>query len=109
HSAVACILLPLAPRATMSALPRWRRHAFIAAVVGAATGPDIDFALLLVSPDHALAMHGGPTHSLAAAIVFGMLFACACRALTGFSMMRLWLIGTLAWASHVAMDALAPG
>jgi inner membrane protein len=71
--------------------------------------PDFDVLLLaLGAPDAGAVGHRGASHSLAFAVVIGLLAALAARRL-GWPVMRTAVIGTLAVASHAALDLLAEG
>ncbi len=120
------LLLAVAPplRARLRALTRGRRWLFQAAVVFALLAPDLDIALGLVLGAGPFKLHGGPTHSLLLAGLFGVVWAVLVRGLVfpprsnppgdhlGDAALPwgwLWVIGTGAYASHVLMDWLTPG
>ncbi len=113
------LLLALVPpmRPALQALPRRRRWVFFAALVFALLAPDADIALGLAWGAGPFKLHGGPTHSLVLAPLFGLLWAsvlrgCLLRDESSRRAMRwgwLWVLGTAAFASHVLMDWFTPG
>ena len=113
------LLLAIAPpiRPALQALPRGRRWWFFVAVVFALLAPDADIALGLIFQRGPFALHGGPTHSLVLAPLFGLFWAgvlwgCLFReeaARRAMDWRWLWVLGTAAFASHVFMDWLTPG
>jgi membrane-bound metal-dependent hydrolase YbcI (DUF457 family) len=72
-----------------------------AVIVGCALAPDLDLLLkFLDGQNH----HQTESHSLGAAILAGVLVACASRLLGVRRPLALGLAASLAWLSHVALD-----
>lgn len=77
-------------------------------LVALANLPDIDFLPGYLAGEPR-AYHWGPTHSLAAAVVAGLVTGLVARRLTG-KFLPMALLGGAAYASHVIMDMLlGPG
>jgi membrane-bound metal-dependent hydrolase YbcI (DUF457 family) len=114
HCSVALIAWP-ALRGEAAALPWWRRGLLLAAVLFTLIAPDIDIALGLWLGSGPFADHGGPTHSLLAAALWGVVFALVCKVVIGGAvggrakLLRFWTIGFAAYASHVVFDVLTHG
>ena len=73
-----------------------------ALAVFAANGPDLDFLPGLLVGD-INRFHQGPSHSLAAAMIFGIIVFLVARSLSGPAM-RLAVLGFLAYGSHLLLD-----
>ena len=95
----------MARHQTMAGLLADGPRFFYVAVLAALWIPDADFIVRMLV-GHPAARHGGATHSLAAGILFGALFALACRRRYGsaVSTRLLWVLGTLCSWAHALMD-----
>jgi hypothetical protein len=73
--------------------------------------PDIDFLLRLFVPGRGVWGHGGATHSLVSGLLFGFLFAVACRMYYGpaIPMVAASIVGTACAWSHALMDMATYG
>lgn len=101
---------PLLQRRARTRLTSQQWWALQAMMLVALLAADVDFALKLL-PDAPLNDHGTVVHSLLAAVVAGLLFAAVGRWLVRLPM-SLWTLamaGGLAYASHLAMDAMTRG
>lgn len=82
------------------------RPALLAAAVVFANAPDVDFLPGLLAGDPEL-FHRGPTHSIGAAVLLGVLATIATRVLLpSHGALRMGLLAGLAWASHLVVDAI---
>jgi membrane-bound metal-dependent hydrolase YbcI (DUF457 family) len=109
HTAVGLALWPLLPGDGVRALSRGQRIALVGGVVFMLNGPDVDIIAGMTFGAHAFAHHPSVTHSFAAAVVMAGIFAAGARLLTALPFARLWLVGFLAWSSHVVLDACTGG
>jgi inner membrane protein len=82
------------------------RLLFIALAIFAANAPDLDFAPGLIAGD-ADRFHHGPTHSLAAALVFGLAVFLVARVVSPRSALRVGGILFLAYVSHLLLDMMS--
>ncbi|HXG02310.1 MAG TPA: metal-dependent hydrolase [Candidatus Binatia bacterium] len=82
------------------------RVATVVVAVALANVPDLDFLPGLLVGTPAL-YHQGISHSLGAAAVVGLLTALGLRRLD-LPFGRVWAVSVLAYASHLALDALGP-
>ncbi|MEM7682861.1 MAG: metal-dependent hydrolase [Planctomycetota bacterium] len=91
--------------------PRARRNTWaLVALTGVALAiPDADFLLYFAMGSDAGAGHGGPGHSLVAAMLFGPLFALTATRLAGARFWPAAVLGSVAYASHIGLDLLNPG
>lgn len=89
--------------------PRWRRWALLALLLGALIAPDADILLDPILGRPWFATHGGPMHSLAAGVLFAIVFVLAARVIVPAPATRLAVIGLLAYWSHVLLDACTLG
>lgn len=105
HGAVAFVLEPALRTPEAKEISQRRRWLLGGAIVVGACAPDVDFIPHLLWSDQGR-IHGQATHSLLAGAVFGGLFAVVARWIAPISWIRLWIVGTLAWWSHVLLDAL---
>lgn len=82
------------------------RKTALAVGIVAANLPDVDLVTSFVAgPDYYMDWHRGITHSLAALAVAPPLLAAAIARATGKTSFRpLWLLATLAYASHIVLD-----
>lgn len=79
----------------------------MAAAVIAANVPDLDFVPGIIVNDPGMFHHGG-SHSLFAAVVFGILCALVARLAHYPSVVRIGIVTGLAYFSHLLLDAAAP-
>ncbi len=88
-----------------------RRRLLLLWLACALLAPDLDLLLGLLTGHGLRPLHGGPTHSLVLAPVFGLLWACAGRAITrdAWRYRNLALLAAAAYASHIVMDFFTPG
>src|SRR5690606_23608702 len=107
-----CSLALLGWPALAAARPfgKGRRLLLLFSLLAALVAPDVDILLdpLLVGRPP-FATHGGPMHSLAASVFFGVVFALWGRLLAPLSWGRLFLVGAAAGCSHVLLDAATYG
>lgn len=110
HSGVALILWPVLTTPARSDVSRRDHYVMSGMLVFMVCGADADFIPhLLLDTSTAVWRHGGATHSLLAGAAVAVVFALAMRALTCVSWWRLWMVGCLAWWSHLALDYVTPG
>jgi len=108
HCSLALALWPPLRRRLGPVAP-WRRGVLMLGLLAALVAPDLD---ILADPLLGRAWfesHGGALHSLAAGVVFGVVFALACRLIVPLRLRDLWLAGTAAYCSHVVLDACTRG
>jgi len=105
HSLAGVSIAWLATPTGDATAPRRSRLLWAAACVFAANAPDLDFVggLLAGSVN---AFHGGPTHSLTVAVLFGGLAAVAAGRLS-LSAGHAFAVLGLAYASHVGLDLMS--
>jgi len=109
HSAVALIAWPALHDASAAPPTRWRRLALLGALFFALCAPDLDILIGAATAEDAFADHGGRVHSLLAGAGFAVAFAVGVRLVVDRPWSRLWLIGTLAYWSHLVLDACTRG
>lgn len=109
HGSLAFLAWPALRGHDPAALPLWRRAALLVLLVGALGAPDLDILIDPLLGNRWFANHGGPTHSLAAGVAFAFLFTAAARILVPAPLLRLWLVGLLAYWSHIVLDACTFG
>lgn len=109
HGSLLLLAWPPASRARGAPHARLPRALLALSILGALWAPDGDILLDPLLGNAPFTLHGGPVHSLLLGLLFGVVFAAWCKLFTSLSWMRLWLIGTAAWWSHVLMDAATHG
>jgi membrane-bound metal-dependent hydrolase YbcI (DUF457 family) len=108
HSAVALLLAPWALRAVpRAAVPR--RVGVAAMVLVGAVAPDLDIALGFAVGANGFVLHGGYSHSLAAALAYGLAAAAVMWSLGWLSPLRGFAFGSAAYGSHLLLDAVNYG
>lgn len=88
---------------------RTRRRLWAAAVAVALLAPDFDVALALVYHTRISDVHNGPSHSLAAAILFAVVFAGLCAAILRVRYAAALGVLLVAYLSHLLLDVLTWG
>lgn len=105
HSALLPWLMPAAKSTNGSSLTRAQRWLLAGAILFACLLPDFDIAVdWLILGNEPFANHGAYSHSVAAIAVAPVIWASVCRLFLPVSWTRLWLVGLIAYASHVLMD-----
>ncbi len=109
HCSLVFGLLPPIERRIQPSLSNSQRRALIAALIGALLAPDLDILFGPLTGAPLMTYHNGPTHSLILAPLFGLL--CAGLAWGGLrrGMAVCGVVGTLAYAGHVLLDAVCWG
>ncbi len=80
-----------------------RELTLLGGLIFAANAPDLDFVpgILIGDPDR---FHHGPSHSLGAALLFGIICTLAARAFRVRRPIRFGLLMTIAFISHLVLD-----
>lgn len=108
HCSLALALWPPLRR-RLAPVPRWRRGLLLLGLLGALVAPDLDILLDPLLGRAWFESHGGAMHSLAAGLIFGVLFALAGRVVAPLRLRDLWAVGAAAYCSHVLLDACTRG
>ncbi len=91
------------------AAERTRRRLWAAALATALLAPDFDVALALVWQTRISDVHNGPSHSLAAAILFAAALAGICAAILRVRYVPAAAVLLAAYLSHLLLDILTWG
>ncbi|MEM1445439.1 MAG: metal-dependent hydrolase [Planctomycetota bacterium] len=110
HSSLLLMAWP-SMRERLGALSPMRRGLFLIWLTFALLAPDLDLLIGVVTGQGLRPLHGGPTHSLLLAPLFGLLWMWPGRAIGGgaWRYRTLFICATLAYASHVLLDVFTPG
>ena len=96
-------------RGAPPAADRTRRRLWAAAVAIALLAPDFDVALAIVYQTRISDVHNGPSHSLAAALIFAALFAALCTLLLRVRFLPAAGVLLAAYLSHLLLDIFTWG
>ncbi|MEM7577158.1 MAG: metal-dependent hydrolase [Planctomycetota bacterium] len=110
HTSLLLIAVPPLRERLLTLTPT-RRRLFMLWLAFALLAPDLDLLLGLLTGQGLRPLHGGPTHSLLLAPLFGLIWMIPGRVMTQslFRYRTLFGWAAAAYASHVALDFVTPG
>jgi membrane-bound metal-dependent hydrolase YbcI (DUF457 family) len=106
---MAILIAPVLLRALPPEVSPIRKAVLVGGVVFGTVAADLDIALGYATGANGFVSHGGYTHSVLLAVVFATVFALWVRVLARVHIGRAWVVGALAYSSHLLLDAVNHG
>jgi hypothetical protein len=106
---MAVLIAPVLLRALPPGTSTTRKVVLVGGVVFATVAADLDIPIGFAAGMNGFAAHGGASHSLLVVMIFATIFALWAKLLAPLHLGVAWLVGAMAYGSHVVLDALNHG